>query len=785
MAKSSKSQMSDDMIHNIENYGNEIITIEDFVSVVRQNPGYHLGAKGNKGYKNMCREIAQNGFDELDKEASPCTELWVTFDERNHGFQVIDNGRGLPHGNIIRIITNPNTSSNYRKKKGEYSSGLHGVGAKVTNAMSSKFIVESYILGKAKRVEFTEGIPWNKGELDIPSTNNFQGTMIYFEPSDVLGDVTTTWEEVYHWIADWVLLSKIGAKVHFTAIKFNGEEVHEEIENKDGIMTYLIRETESPLIAPIYMFKDTGEMKAEVVVTWDVGEMANSHIIAFSNKCPTIFGTHINGFEDGICKFFANYMNKVYLASANNKKNKLTVIPSDIKSGIKAVIAAACLTPIFDGQSKEKLTNEAMEPFMRDTVMELLDTWCKNNAKDLAKLCKYFKDVAEVRTSVDEKRVKLTTRYDKSKLTGLPSKFVAPTGKTQLEFFITEGDSAAGLMRNNRINARQGYFPIRGKLPNAFNTSRTKFLENAEVAGIISIIGGGYGRDFDINKVKWDKIIFCTDADPDGNHIKALLLRFFVLYMPQLIEAGKVYATVPPLYGISVGKNKYIYLRDRMDYVKYIQKEFSRNYSVISLETKKQLTPKELSKVLYTNIDYKYEVDKVANRYAIDPVLLESLLILARRNASVKDIEKNIKKQFRFIDTVKKDGDTLYVSGLVNSKYQTVYFNNRLINDCSLIYEILDKNEALAYKMNDTVISVYELLNAFDKSAPSSIQRYKGLGEMDGKRLFASTLDPEDRTLIQYTIENVKEEIETIRYYESNKFELVKDVKVTRFDING
>ena len=784
MAKNNQ-QMSDEMIHNIESYANEIVTIEDFVSVVRQNPGYHLGAKGNKGYKNMCREIAQNGFDELDKVASPCTELWITFDERNHGFQVIDNGRGLPHGNIIRIITNPNTSSNYTKKKGEYSSGLHGVGAKVTNAMSSKFIVESYILGKAKRVEFTEGIPWKKGEVDIPNKNNFQGTMIYFEPSEVLGEVTVTWEQVYHWIADWVLLSKIGAKVHFTAIKADGSEVHEEIVNKDGIMTYLIKETEKPLIAPICMFEDTGEMRMEVVVTWDIGEMANSQIIAFSNKCPTIFGTHIDGFEEGITKFFVNYMNKIYLASTSNKKNKLTVIPADIKSGIKAVIAAACLKPIFDGQSKEKLTNEAMRPFMAETVMKLLDAWTKNNTKDVAKLCKYFKDVAELRTSVDEKRVKLTTKYNKSKLTGLPSKYVAPTGKKDLEFFITEGDSAAGLMRNNRVNARQGYFPIRGKLPNAFNTSRAKFLENAEVAGIISIIGGGYGRDFDITKVKWSKIIFCTDADPDGNHIKALLLRFFLLYMPQLIEAGLVYATVPPLYGVQVGKNKYIYLKDRLEYVKYIQKEFSKNYTVESLETKKQLTAKELSKVLYINIDYKYEMDKIANRYAINPVLLESLLVLAQRNVSIKEMEKQIKKQFKFIDTVKKDHDTIIITGLVASKYQTVYLNKRLLDDCTHIYEILDKNEALAYRMNGQVLSLYELLNVFDKSAPSSIQRYKGLGEMDGKRLFASTINPDDRTLIRYTIENVKEEIETIRYYESNKYELVKDVKVTRFDING
>lgn len=780
------NHISDDMRKNIEQYSEEIVTIEDFVSVVRQNPGYHLGAKGNKGHKNMVREITQNGLDEVDKQASPATEIWVDYNERTKGYRVIDNGRGLPFDNIIRIITNPNTSSNYQKKPGEYSSGLHGVGAKVTNAMSSKFIVESYILGKARRVEFNEGVPWDKGELEIPNKDNFQGTNIYFEPSEALGEVTTSWEEVYKWLSDWVLLSKIGTRIHFTATKMDGTVVKEEIVNQDGIMSYLIRDTDTPLIAPIYMFKDTGFMKMEVVVTWDTGEMANNHIIAFSNKCPTIFGTHITGFEAGITRFFSNYMNKIYLASAtsSNKKKKaqkLTVIPTDIKSGIKVVIAAACLVPIFDGQSKEKLVNEEMEPFMRDAVEELLDEWIKNNPKDLAKLCKYFKDVAELRTSVDEKRVKLTDKYDKSKLTGLPSKFVAPTGNVDCEFFITEGDSAAGLIKNHRINKRQGYFPIRGKLPNAFNTSKAKFLENAEVAGIIRIIGGGYGRDFDITKVKWSKIIFCTDADPDGNHICALLLRFFILYLPQLIEEGRVFKAVPPLYGIPMGKDKYVYLKDRREYVEYVQKEFSKSHKVTKCDNS-AITAKQLSKILYTNIDYKYELDKVAQNHAMDPLLLESILVLYGK-VPFAQFKKNLMKQFRFLESVVETGDTIVIKGLVNSKYQTAFVNKNLMASAKRILDIINQNEDLAYVVDGKICSIYELVTLFDKSAPSSIQRYKGLGEMDGKRLFNSTLDPDNRILIQYTIENVKEEIEMIRYYEDNKIELLKDAKVTRFDV--
>lgn len=786
MAKKSipTSQLDEKMIKNIENYGSQIKTLEDFVTVVRQNPGYHLGSIGNKGVKNMAREIWQNSFDEMDKDSSPCTWVKITFDERTCGFTCEDNGRGIPIGDILRIFMDPNTSSNYVKKPGEYSSGLHGVGAKVTNAMSHKFIIESYMFtGEARRVEFTEGYPWKAGEKKIPNPQKKQGTMIYFEPSvSALGEIAVSWKEVYKWLTNILPLNAVGDVVYFTAYDSTGKKYEEKIVNEDGIFTYLIKETDSPLIMPISLSRDTGHMKMEIAVTWDASESATSSIIAFANKCPTLFGTHIDGFDAGISTFFTNYMNKIYLAG-QKKKNKLTVIKNDIRSGMKAIVTVAHLVPIFDGQSKEKLSNADMEPFVRETTIELLEEWAKMNPKDLAAICKYFKDIAEVRSSTDKQRVKLTDKYTKSKFTNLPSKFVAPTGHKDTEFFITEGDSAAGLMRNYRINARQGYFPIRGKLPNAFKKSKKEFLANAEVAGIINIIGGGYGRDFDISKVKWDKIIFCTDADPDGNHIKALLLRFFIMYMPQLIEAGRVYAALPPLYGIKLGKDKYIYLRDRMDYIKYIQKDFSKNNKVYELKSKTPMRPAELSKLLYVNIDYVRELTRVADNHAINPLLLESVLTLKYNKVSDAKFKSSIMKQFKYIDKVEKKKGTIVIEGLVDSKYQTVFVNDTLMQESKRVLDIIAQNKMLAYKVNGDVMSIYELMKLFDKSAPASIQRYKGLGEMDGARLFNSTLDPENRCLIRYTIENVKEEIESIKFYEDNKSRLIEDVKVSRFEV--
>ena len=783
-----KQKLSQEMIDNINNYGNEIQTLETFVQQVRQNPGYHLGAIGNKGLINMIREVLQNSLDELDKESSPCSEVFLSFDESIQTTTVIDNGRGIPFDNMVRIFATSSTSSNYTKKKGEYSSGLHGVGAKVTNAMSSKFIVESYILGKGRRVEFTEGYPWNKGskgEVDIKSPSQYQGTFVTFTPSvTALGDTNVTWQEVHTLACKILPLCKIGAVLHFNGIDANGNQHNEDIVNTDGIMTFLKRQVVSPIINPIEIHKDTGFMKMDIAFTWDSSESSMNRITSFANKCPTTLGTHIDGFDKGITQYFVNFMNKIYLAGPSKKK--ISCVPVDIRSGLQAVVSVAHLKPIFDGQSKEKLSNDEMEPFVASGIMEALDQWQKANPKDMAKICKYFKDIAELRLSVDNKRIKITDQYSKSKLTNLPSKYVAPTGnpnKVKTELFIVEGDSAAGHIKNHRVNERQGYFPIRGKLPNAFNTSRDKFLANAEIAGLIAIIGGGYGKTFDINKVKWDKIIICTDADSDGAHIAVLIMRFMILYMPGIIEAGKLYRTVPPLYSVGTGKN-IKYMHDKSAYIKYFQASFLKNH-VISDYKGNKLSNKETTALLYKNTDYVYEMDKIKHIYAADPILLEIILTSYINREPFSKLQKAIKKEAKFIEKVeqRKDG-VIVIEGLYNSKYQSIFINERMMNECKRLLDILSANTSFVYMLNGKLVTLYELMNEFDKSLPSQLQRYKGLGEMDADELFDSTLNPDNRILIQYTIESLKEELDAIKYYENNNFsELMTGVKVTRADL--
>ena len=781
-----KLNLTKEQIENIQNYGDEIQTLKDFVEAVRKRPGMYIGHIGNEGYINMVREIFQNAYDELIKLSSPCDTIIVSFDERTFTVIVEDNGRGIPFGHMISIFNKQHTSSNYTRKKGEYPSGLHGVGAKVTNALSSFFKVESYnsIIGEGRVVEFKYGYPWDKGELKIPNPDNKQGTVVTFRPDlKILGDLTVNRNDIKSLIEMLLPLSDKGSKCIFNTIDINGKQLSEVITNEDGIFKFLVSLTQQPLIMPISIFKDTGFMKVDVQFTFDTN-MDDEFIMPFANSCPTVSGPHIDGLKEGIAYFFTNYMNKVFLTNSSGKKKKdLKVTAADTRVGLKAVLSVAHIEPIFSGQAKEILDNKDMGPFVKNAVIDGLEEWSKNNPKDFAKACKYLKDVTELRLKQDKEKINLNKKYNSNSLTGLPSKYVPPIGKKDLELWIVEGDSAGGNMDTKRDIQTQGYFPIRGKLPNAFEKSPKDFLDNEEVAGIINIIGGGYGKNFDITKVKWDKIIFGADADADGSHICSLLERFFILYLPEMITAGKVYKAVPPLYGLPLKNGNTRYFTDRMEYIKYIQKLFAKENQVCYADGK-VITQAELTKILYINADYTYELSRIANRYAVDPELLETLLFLHLSAADYKKFKAAIEKKYRFIKVDKING-VIHIQGSLNSKIQTLFFISRLLDDCAKIINILNKNKHVAFKINGVPSNLYELMAKFDETSPKSIMRFKGLGEMNAQRLYESTMDKENRILIQYTLEDIKSTIKEMRYYEDNKDKLLEGIEVSRFDVIG
>lgn len=456
--------LTEEMKSNIDSYGSRITTLKDFVTAVRQMPGMYLGGDlGNAGFKNMIREISQNALDQLLDPMSPCDWFKVYYNMQTLEVQVTDNGSGLPFNDIIRILTTNHTSKNFVAKEHEYHSGLHGSGSKVVNAMSDIFVAESYRYdGNAVKVEFHKGYPTTKAPVKIKNPKKLQGTKITFTPDmDIMSNIDLEWKTVYHLIKDMMCLTPLGSHMTFEAIDQNGKRFVEEIKNTDGIVTNIIDNCKHPIIRPIVVGDDDGTRKLDCAFCFDSGDSNNGpdstpYIKAYCNFCPTVGGTHIKGVQDGITRWFTNYMNTVYLAN-QKAKDKLKVIASDIlSSGLVVMIAAAHIEPNLIGQSKEILSNPDMEVFAKEKVMARLDQWAKSSPQDLAKICKYFKDIADVRQKAESSKAKIVKKYESNVITGLPSKYIRPLQNKNVELVIVEGDSALGTAHTSRDPQTQG-----------------------------------------------------------------------------------------------------------------------------------------------------------------------------------------------------------------------------------------------------------------------------------------------------------------------------------------
>lgn len=757
----------------------EIKVIDDPVEAVRKLPDVYIGALGNHGFLNMYREILQNSLDEIIKGNTLDQNIIVSFDARTHTCIIEDNGQGIDLNMLAPVFSVLHSSSNYDKVEGsgDYSSGKNGMGATITNFLSKFFIVESFRMdGTAAKVEFTEGRLSSKGTQKIRCPRGKHGLITSFAPSDMMGEITVDDVEIEK--LTWLVchLCKIGTRITYNAINTLGQKRSVIIENKNGIRDLMAGICERPVMEPIYFVEDNGTMKVEVLFSYDVSNMDDPNILGFANMCPTNAGTHIDGYLDAIAKYFRKYMNEIYLA--NNKK--LQVNAQDTRTGLRAVISVFHIKPMFTGQSKEVFSKTDMKPFIASVTAKALEQWAANNPSDLQKVSKYLKDVAEIRLKSDNAKIKMSDKYAPSVISGLPAKYKKPNSNKNFEVWITEGDSAASGMENNRDKMTQGLFPIRGKIANAFTTPVKKYFENEEVAGLFKIFGyNGYSKTFDPAKFRPEKVVIATDADADGKHIECLLFGLFLRYLPFVIEQGKLYVANPPLYGIPAGKNQMKFFADNVEYVEYVQSTFCKENVITNLKGT-PYTKKEITKILYNNMDYVHILHHVSRVYAIDPYLLE--FILYNKNLSFAKFKSTIEKMYRFT-TVTNENGTILIRGLVNQSYQTVFVNDRLFNDCKMLIDLINRSEDY-YKINGKKSSLYELMLLFNSFEPKNITRYKGLGEMPAKMLGISTVIPGmGRTLKQYTITDVKKELKLITELQDDKAAFIKGIQIKKEDI--
>lgn len=812
-----------DFKSNIENYYDEFKSYETFADAVRHLPGMYIGSTGNAGWKASIREIFQNATDEEIKRESPCNYVVFKFDENDQSAEITDNGRGIPHDHIIQIYTSAHMSTNFEesKKPYEYSSGTHGVGGGVAMALSEFMSIESSVLGVCHRVEFNRGIPWKYGEKKVKSDIE-QGTRIYLCPDkDIIGPTNLTSDEILNTLVLKIFpLIPIGYTIEYIGTRYDGSVDHQILTNKEGIMYNLNKKVAKPLIHPIEIFEDTGTMRFHAVFTYDPTAMEDSEDIdAFANYTPCI-GVNQTKFLEALCSFFTQYMNKIFL-----KNQKITVNASDIKTGLKAVVDADHLYPVFEGQGKVAINNQDLAKFIYDLTKKSLENWAKVNPTELARLCKYFKDIAEIRSKLENGKTKLSNQYTKSIISGDPEKYLKASGKKGLELYIVEGDSAFGSARSGRDPTHASLFPIKGKILNVFGKSRKDVFANAEIAAITKIITGldHYDANFDPAKSRFDKIIFMADGDPDGSHITSLLCRLFVMYFPKFIEAGKVYSAVPPLFGLYQNGKVIKYFTNNNEVGKYVQEQFIKRYELRDKDTGKKLTNNDLIRLFSLNLEYTTLLENTAKTVAAHPKLLEDILIqiaddieltVARtrhaaatkamlsmsmvnqdtlkgmidtnvsfslKKLNLKALKQRLEKKYRFIKVNIDDGN-IVIRGLTDNKTQDLAINPRFVGNCYEVIKLISKNERAYFSVNGEIKSLYEVMMLVDKLLPN-LKRYKGLGEQNPDELYESTMDPNFRTLKQYTMQSAKEEIENIRIIDNDRSAILKGLSVTRQDI--
>lgn len=721
-----------DYKQSVNDYSKNIKTLERQSDHIRKKPGMWIGYQDSRGFINMIREILQNGFDEIEKELSPANKLWVEYYEKDKMIVITDNGRGIPFQDMYRIFGMGRTSSNYDKHKGEFSAGTNGFGSSITCALSKQFTVISYlckeysITGKseARIIEFHKGIPDYKESKEYPNNENFQGTRVEFIPDEeIIKNINTTCEDILNLINILLPLSKIGSKVDFHGEKINGKIIDLSLSNDLGISSFLYNKKFKPICSPIHIEKISDDMVIEVYFTWNLdGLDENESIISFANMCPTISAnsTHVEAFLDAVTTYFRNYMNKIVLA--NN--SKMSCISNDIKSGLKAVVTSKMLNAVFTGQAKEVLGSPEIKPFMKDAIIEGLDNWCKNNANDLQKLTKFFRDVASLRLKTDTTKIQML-KSNVSVFNDLPSKYEKPSGRTNLEFILVEGDSAMSPCRVARDHTKQGLLPLRGKVKNAMTCSKEEFFKNEECKAIYTILDCGEGRRCDVNKCKFEKIIFLGDGDYDGLHIRNLLLKMFLVYYRPLVEAGRVYAAVPPLYSIPLKNGDRQYFTDKSDFVQYVYKTFSKS-NVVKDSSGKKISDEKVVDLLTNNINYVSDMDVLSKNHAIDPNLLEFIYSRILLEEKLNRIQKEAKKIYPYLD-IKQDNGKMVLDGLVNNGVETVIFHESMLKDCkdSIAHYVMN-SDPNGYYLNDKKVSLFELMQEFNEYIPPRLTRYKG-----------------------------------------------------------
>jgi len=534
----------------VNDYTAKDIEVLDDLEAIRKRPGMYIGGVGIRGLHNLLWEVIDNSVDEV--LAGYCNEIKVVL-HRDGSVSVEDNGRGIPtemhelgKPALEIVMTKLHAGGKFSKKAYKVSGGLHGVGLSVVNALSEWLEVWVKRNGKVYHQRYERGKPIT--ELKVVGKSDETGTKIRFKPDDEIFETTEfKYELVAQRLKELAYLNK-GLKITLHDERIGKTEI---FQSGDGIVGLVrdLNKNKRVLHDVIYFNGERNGVIAEVAIQFTDSEIEN--VLTFANNINTSEGgTHLVGFRAGLTRAINEFGRK-------NIKKFTPISGADIKEGLTAVVSVKVPEPQFEGQTKAKLTNSDVKNAVESIVYSEMLKWLERNRSIAEKLINRFLLIKRAREAA--KRAKeLIKKRDELTIT-LPGKLADCSSRNpdERELFIVEGESAGGSAKQARDRRFQAILPIRGKIINVEKSGLARVLKNEEIKAITSAIGAGIGKDFDINRVRYKRIIIMTDADIDGAHIRTLLLTFFYRYMRPLIEKGYLYIAQPPLYRIKKGKKVY------------------------------------------------------------------------------------------------------------------------------------------------------------------------------------------------------------------------------------